>query len=111
MPMRIENADIHLKTFVKTAIAKEMANALKEDHVDIDDDRAVAQALYDKTFSTISIAHLMDDARAIVRRNLAVIPPLFLAATAAAMLFGGVMNRATIDPETAYFARIEAIRG
>jgi len=104
--MHIENADIKLATWVKRAIANEMAKALKEDRVNIDDDGAVVQALYDKTFSTISIAHLMDDAKAIVRRSLVVMPPLYIAATAAAIFFGGVVSSDAIDdPETAYVRR------
>jgi hypothetical protein len=99
--MHIENADTKLATFVKRAIAKEMAIALKEDRVNIDDDGEVVKALYDKTFSTISIAHLMDDARAIIRRGLIAAPPLFLAAIAAAMIFGGVVASGAMDPEIA----------
>jgi hypothetical protein len=109
--MQIENADIHLKTFVKRAIANEMAKALKEDRVDLNDDGAIVQALYDKTFSTISIAHLLDDAKAIARRSIVAVPPLLIAATAAAMIFGGVVDRATLDLETAYCVIAEAARG
>ncbi len=87
--MHIETADKGLATFVKRAIAKEMAKALKEDRVDLDDDGAVVRALYDKTFSSMSIAHLMDDAKAIARRSMFALPPLFMAAATAAILIAG----------------------
>jgi len=66
-----EVASPELARHIKGVIALDMATALQGDHVDIDDDAAVAHALFGKNFSSIAIAHLMDDAKAIVRGAIA----------------------------------------
>lgn len=66
--MVIENASPALAAFAKQLIVVEMATVLHMKRVNLEDDCAVAAALYRESYSSCAIANLMDEARSVARR-------------------------------------------